>query len=87
VLSTSGHIAAMVNPPGNPKASFHTHEENPPDAEDWLKAATKQPGTWWTDWTDWLAERSGSLKPAPAELGGVSHAPIEPAPGSYVFER
>jgi polyhydroxyalkanoate synthase subunit PhaC len=87
VLSTSGHIAAMVNPPGNPKASFQTHTENPPEAEAWLAAASKQPGTWWTDWSAWLGDRSGGTVPAREDLGGRGHEPVEPAPGSYVFER
>ena len=87
VLSTSGHIAAMVNPPGNPKASFQTHAENPPEAEDWLEAASKQPGTWWADWSHWLGERSGGDTPPPKKVGGKRHKPLEPAPGSYVFER
>jgi poly(3-hydroxyalkanoate) synthetase len=34
VLSTSGHIAALVNPPGNPRASFHTNQEDVADAEE-----------------------------------------------------
>jgi polyhydroxyalkanoate synthase len=87
VLSTSGHIAAMVNPPGNPKASYQTHTENPADAEEWLAAASKQPGTWWTDWSAWLGDRSGSTKPAPEDLGSPAHEPVGPAPGTYVFER
>jgi polyhydroxyalkanoate synthase len=81
VLSTSGHIAALVNPPGNPKATFRVNDELPEDAEAWLASATQTPGTWWTDWTAWLAERSGSLVDAP-ELG----EPLADAPGSYVRE-
>jgi polyhydroxyalkanoate synthase subunit PhaC len=46
VLSTSGHIAAVVNPPGNENASYQVSDENPPDAEAFLSAATKRPGTW-----------------------------------------
>ncbi len=84
VLSTSGHIASMVNPPGNPKATFQTNDENPPDPDVWLKTATTQPGSWWTDYTTWLGERSGSLKAAPDTLGGAGLDPLEPAPGSYV---
>ena len=85
VLSTSGHIAAMVNPPGNPKASFQTNGENPPDAEAWLGAASKQPGTWWTDWSAWLGERSGDEVRARKKLGSKQHKPIHPAPGKYVM--
>ena len=66
VLSTSGHIAAMVNPPGNPKASYRVNDQLPEDAEDWLASAKQTPGTWWEDWTEWLAERSGGERAAPA---------------------
>jgi polyhydroxyalkanoate synthase subunit PhaC len=86
VLSTSGHIAAMVNPPGNPKASFRTHDSLPADADAWLAAATTVPGSWWEDWTAWLAERSGSLVDAPTRLGDGAHPPLEDAPGTYVKE-
>jgi polyhydroxyalkanoate synthase len=86
VLSTSGHIAALVNPPGNPKATYRVNDELPDDAEAWLASATQTPGTWWTDWTAWLAERSGSERPAPTKLGGQGHRPLEDAPGTYVRE-
>jgi polyhydroxyalkanoate synthase len=86
VLSTSGHIAALVNPPGNPKATYRVNDELPDDAEAWLASATQTPGTWWSDWTAWLAERSGSERPAPKKLGGKGHRPLEDAPGTYVRE-
>jgi polyhydroxyalkanoate synthase len=85
VLSTSGHIASMVNPPGNPKATYQVNTENPPDPDEWLRTATTAQGSWWPDYTGWLSERSGPLKPAPAVLGGGGLEPLEPAPGSYVF--
>ena len=84
VLSTSGHIAAMVNPPGNEKASFRVSDDLPDDPEHWLRAATMTPGSWWTDWTRWLGERSGDEGDAPQELGDGDHRPIARAPGSYV---
>jgi len=86
VLSTSGHIAALVNPPGNPKASFQVNKVNPADPEDWLKSAETRPGTWWTDASAWLAERCGALRPAPEQLGGGGLRPIVEAPGTYVFD-
>jgi polyhydroxyalkanoate synthase len=86
VLSTSGHIAAMVNPPSNPKASFRVNERLPEDPEAWLAGATQTPGSWWQDWTAWLAERSGAERPRPAMLGSADHPPLEPAPGTYVRE-
>ena len=57
----------MVNPPGNEKASYRVNDENPADADEWLKSASEKPGTWWDDWVAWLAERSGEEKDAPAE--------------------
>ncbi len=87
VLSTSGHIAAMVNPPGNEKASFQVHETNPPTPEEWLAGAHGRRGTWWEDWTAWLGERSGPTKAARRTLGDAAHKPLGPAPGTYVLER
>jgi polyhydroxyalkanoate synthase len=86
VLSTSGHIAAIINPPGNPKASYRVNPDNAADAQEWLDRATVQPGTWWTDYTSWLGDRCGSVKPAPTELGGAAHPPLVPAPGTYVLQ-
>ena len=88
VLSNSGHIAAMVNPPDNEKASFYEAKENVPDADAWLDSASKQRGSWWVDWTTWLGERSGSQKPAPKALGKGRgrFAAQEEAPGTYVFQ-
>jgi class II poly(R)-hydroxyalkanoic acid synthase len=87
VLSTSGHIASMVNPPGNPKATFQVNEENPPDAAEWLRTATTVQGTWWPDYVEWLGERAGRQKDAPVSIGGAGLEPLEPAPGSYVFNN
>lgn len=87
ILSTSGHIAALVNPPGNPKASFHTNDDTSLDAKSWLKGAETHQGTWWTDVSLWLAERSGEMVPAPKELGSTRLQPLAPAPGTYVFDK
>jgi len=84
VLSTSGHIASLVNPPGNEKASYQVNTENPPEAEAWLRDATTHKGTWWDDYVAWLGERSGSEKPARKRLGGKGYKPLDPAPGNYV---
>jgi polyhydroxyalkanoate synthase subunit PhaC len=85
VLSTSGHIAALVNPPGNEKASYQVNGQNPPDAETWLREATQHKGTWWDDYVAWLGERSGPDKPARKRLGGKGYKPLDPAPGTYVL--
>jgi len=86
ILSTSGHIAALVNPPGNPKASYQTNEDNPADAQQWLEAAETQQGSWWPDMLAWLGERCGAEKRAPARLGGAGLRPLVEAPGTYVFD-
>ncbi len=86
VLSTSGHIASLVNPPGNPKATWRTSDSTPPDAQQWLDQAKTEQGSWWPDLVSWLAARSGKKVPAPTELGAGS-ANLGPAPGTYVFDK
>ena len=88
VLSTAGHIAALVNPPGNPKSSFRTgpvlQDQTP---EEWFEAAEKQAGSWWPHHLAWLNERSGAEVDAPAQLGAPGYEPLAPAPGTYVHEK
>jgi polyhydroxyalkanoate synthase len=87
VLSTSGHIQALVNPPGNPKSSYRTGSVDAEEAQDWLDSAEKSSDSWWQDYTHWLAERSGPEIDAPKMLGGEELPPLGPAPGSYVMEK
>jgi len=87
VLSSSGHIAALVNPPGNPKASYLLGAVDEPDPAAWAETAEKNGDSWWPDFVTWLADRGGRQKDAPVSLGGSSMPPIEPAPGSYVLEK
>jgi polyhydroxyalkanoate synthase len=87
VLSTSGHIASMVNPPGNDKASFRTAAENPPDPADWLDQATSERGSWWPDYVAWLERRGGGEHARPRRLGAAGFRPTDPAPGTYVLDR
>jgi polyhydroxyalkanoate synthase len=87
VLSTSGHIAAMVNPPGNEKARYQVAKESPEDPQEWLRLAETCPGSWWPDYAGWLADRCGEEKAAPGELGGGGLAPICDAPGTYVYDH
>ena len=86
VLSSSGHIAALVNPPGNPKASYLTSKENPADPQAWLKGAETRQDSWWPDAVAWFGERCGPEKPAPDQLGGGGLRPLVDAPGTYVFD-
>jgi polyhydroxyalkanoate synthase len=87
VLSQSGHIQALLNPPGNPKSKyFHSKARPPADIDEWLgKEAEEHAGSWWPFWTEWLHERSGEMKPAPKALGSKKHPPKEAAPGLYAF--
>jgi len=87
VLSNAGHIASLVNPPGNPKASYYVGGEPGPDPEAWRAGAQQRTGSWWEAWADWLRERSGDEKAAPKRLGNARHRPLEAAPGSYVLDR
>ena len=85
VLSTSGHIQALVNPPGaESRSSYRVADEHPPAPEAWTECAARRPGSWWSDYDDWLAARSGVLKPAPKRLGGGRYKALAKAPGSYV---
>jgi polyhydroxyalkanoate synthase subunit PhaC len=87
VLSTSGHIAAMVNPPDNQKARYQVAKDCPEDPRKWLRLAESCQGSWWPDYAAWLAERSGEDVAAPDELGGGMLAPLGEAPGTYVYDR
>jgi polyhydroxyalkanoate synthase len=87
VLSTSGHIASMVNPPGNPKATFQTAASNPADPRQWLEQAVTVTGSWWPDYASWLGERSGGQKSAPRKLGRKTFPVLCAAPGTYVLDR
>ncbi|MGH3187116.1 MAG: hypothetical protein ACRDPY_42695 [Streptosporangiaceae bacterium] len=87
VLSTSGHIAAMVNPPGNEKARYQLAKQCPEDPEEWLRWAETCHGSWWPDYASWLAARCGEEKAAPGELGGGGLVPVSEAPGTYVYDH
>jgi polyhydroxyalkanoate synthase len=78
VLGSGGHVAGMVQPPGNPKARYVTQAETPPSADAWLAGAEEQHGSWWEGWAAWAAARSGDRVEPPALPAG------EPAPGTYV---
>ena len=84
VLSSSGHIAGIVNPP-NPKAKHWVNDSLPADPHKWREHAQLVEATWWQDWTAWIAERGGDMVPAPEQLGNDAYPPIEDAPGSYVL--
>ena len=87
VLSRSGHIQSIINPPGNPKSSFYINEDNPDTPDEFLEGAEIHQGTWWPDLVNWLQDRSGAKKNAPKRLGNAEHLPGDPAPGTYVLEE
>jgi len=84
VLSNAGHIASLVNPPGNPKATYYVNGEAGAGPDAWFKSAAKRPGTWWEAWADWMIERLGEEAPVPPQLGSSAHPPLQQAPGLYV---
>ena len=82
VLTSAGHIAGIVNPPG-PKARLWTNDELPSDPERWLASATEHKESWWDDWARWIADRAGE-RVAPPDTGNATHPPLGDAPGTYV---
>jgi polyhydroxyalkanoate synthase len=87
VLSGSGHIAGVINPPGKVKYQYWTGETpTGDDLEAWIAKADEHPGSWWPDWLDWLKAHDPETVPA-REPGGGKFTPIEDAPGSYVKVR
>jgi len=84
VMGASGHIAGVINPPAAQKRCYWTHDELPEGHEQWLEAAQEHPGSWWTDWTQWLKPHGGKQVAAPKTYGDAQHRAIEPAPGRYV---
>jgi polyhydroxyalkanoate synthase len=86
VLSGSGHIAGVANPPVPQKYGFATNDQLPPEADSWLKGATQHPGSWWPHWNAWIAPYAGEqVKPVLPGEGQLSV--IEDAPGTYVKQR
>jgi len=82
-VSGSGHIAGVVNPPDANKYQYWTNDKPAANHEEWLKTATEHPGSWWPDWAEWIADKSGPKVKAPVPGGGKLKV-IEDAPGSYV---
>ncbi|MCL9998695.1 MAG: alpha/beta fold hydrolase [Erythrobacter sp.] len=90
VLSQSGHMQAILNPPGNPKAKYFVQAKKgklPATADEWLQGTQEVAGSWWPLWMEWVQKRSGKMKAAPASLGNDTHPAMEAAPGLYVVEE
>jgi poly[(R)-3-hydroxyalkanoate] polymerase subunit PhaC len=86
ILSSSGHIQSLINPPGNPKAKFYLNPQLMPEADQWLAAAKAVSDSWWDHWRHWLAARSGERRSAPETPGNERYPPGAKAPGTYVTE-
>lgn len=83
VVSESGHIAGIVNPPSKKKYGHYTNPDLKTDADTWLKQADFHEGSWWPLWDAWLKKRSGKQVPA-RDTGDSDHPSLAPAPGTYV---
>ena len=86
VMGASGHIAGVINPPAKNKRSHWIREDGklPKSHAQWLTGATEFPGSWWTDWSNWLADQAGKQVAAPKSFGKGKYKALEVAPGSYV---
>lgn len=87
VLSASGHIAGVVNPPAREKYCYWTNPGTPEDCESWLTAAKRHEGSWWPDWDRWLKKHAGPKNVVARKPGAGKLKPLEDAPGSYVKVR
>ena len=89
VMGASGHIAGVINPPAKKKRSYWTRDDGklPATQVDWVKGAQEHPGSWWTDWSAWLAPLAGKQIAAPKAYGNTAYKAIEPAPGRYVKQK
>jgi poly[(R)-3-hydroxyalkanoate] polymerase subunit PhaC len=85
-LIKSGHIQSVVYPADNTRYDRWYGRPTPTDPDEWLKTAAVEKGSWWRPWTEWLIARSGNERPAHKTLGNRQYRPLDPAPGTYVFE-
>lgn len=89
VMGASGHIAGVINPASKNKRSHWLRSDGklPPTSDEWLAGAKELPGSWWTDWSDWLKSHAGKQVAAPKTYGKGKYKVIEPAPGRYVKQK
>ncbi len=83
VLGASGHIAGVINPPAKKKRSYWTNDTPASSPDAWLDGATEHPGSWWSEWSIFLASHAGE-QVAARKYGNGRYKAIEPAPGRYV---
>ena len=84
VLSGSGHIAGVINPPDKNKYQYWTGSTPQGRYDDWLSKASETPGSWWPDWQSWI-ESMDSARVSPPKMGSAAYQPVMDAPGSYVL--
>jgi len=89
VMGASGHIAGVINPPAKNKRCYWVRDDDqlPKTHDAWMQAAVEHPGSWWPDWSTWLATQAGKQIAAPKTYGKGKHKVIEPAPGRYVLAK
>ncbi|QHF42607.1 class II poly(R)-hydroxyalkanoic acid synthase [Pseudomonas sp. S35] len=87
VLSNSGHIQSILNPPGNPKANYVENPKLSSDPRAWYYDANHVEGSWWPQWLEWIQQRSGAQRETLTALGNQNYPPMEAAPGTYVHVR
>ncbi len=87
VLSNSGHVQSILNPPSNPKAAYVENAKLSSDPRAWYYDARHVDGSWWPQWLEWVAQRSGALNETRTTLGNPNYPPMEAAPGTYVHVR
>ncbi|WP_339434765.1 class II poly(R)-hydroxyalkanoic acid synthase [Pseudomonas orientalis] len=87
VLSNSGHIQSILNPPGNPKANYVENPRLSSDPRAWYYDASHVEGSWWPQWLAWIQQRSGVQRETLTALGNQNYPPMEAAPGTYVRVR
>jgi polyhydroxyalkanoate synthase len=85
-LIKSGHIQSVVYPADSARYDRWYGPPTPTDPDEWLKTAAVEKGSWWRPWTEWLIARSGSARQPHKTLGNRQYPPLDPAPGTYVYE-
>ncbi len=88
ILSSSGHIQSIINPPGSKKSKYYTNPDLSLGPDEWLEGAESTQNTWWFDWLDWYDKNQsdGKIK-TPKTLGSKKHPAKDAAPGRYVHQR
>ncbi|MDH1264103.1 class II poly(R)-hydroxyalkanoic acid synthase [Pseudomonas sp. GD03944] len=87
LLSNSGHIQSILNPPGNPKANYYENAKLTSDPRAWYHDAQHVQGSWWPQWLEWIQARSGTQRETLTALGNQTYPAMEAAPGTYIHVR